>query len=369
MAKKAHGDKGMVVGKVRRVSSDSGLGDRIRPADGVHWEGYTHRQMWDMIMRSNPDDLFARVEQWRTVANTLLDRNRALQQRLNTLLDTWHGPAADAAAASQQRLLNWAQETVTRASAVGTQLGNYGNALVSARLRMPQPQHRWAELSFRDGEGANVLDGVPGAHLLLQMASDRLPTAQQAREAKREAVQIMRELEGNAVEAERAMPQFSDAPQTTTGTEPNHQWRPQPTSTLAGPGRPLIQDARPSFDGTTTAQVVGEPVGYGSGQSGGSHPYGRGGADPLAGRAPLGGDHLGVIGKSPLPQAGTPGGSVVGGSATRAAAPGLGGGLMPATAGGRSPEDEDTIKPLADYLEPEDIFMDDRPVSPPVWGV
>jgi hypothetical protein len=242
MSNRAH-NKQAVFGEVIRNTATGGVADRIIPAGGVRWEGYSHRQMWDMIMRSQPDELFRSVDQWRSAAIRLEECNKTLQQRLNTLLVTWQGPAAQAAADSQQRLLNWAQEAATRASTVGTQLGNYGNALVSARLRMPQPQHRWAELDFRDGDGANALDGTAGAHLLLQMLSNRLPTAQQAREAKRGAIQIMRELEANAVEAERAMPQFSNAP-NTTNEGPLHREPPIPRPPLPNPVPPR-PDPRP----------------------------------------------------------------------------------------------------------------------------
>lgn len=345
MGKRAHNDKQTMV------------------SGGVWWEGYTHRQMWDMIMRSKPAELFARADQWRAAADTLVDCNRTLQQRLNALLATWQGPAAAAAAASQQRLLNWAQEAATCASTVGAQLGNYGNALVSARLRMPQPQHRWAELSFRHDEGANVLDGTAGAHLLLQLLSDRLPTAQQARAAKRDAVQIMRELEGSAIEAERAMPQFTTAPPTTAPLRPGP---PHPSYPLPLPGQPPTFDADPpSFDGptliaTTTAQAVGDPAGYGLGESRGFLPHGGGGAA---------GGQVEVSGRGPGMGAGWPGGAVPGGwSAAGTAAAGSGGGFMPGAAGARTDGDKDTEKSLADYIEPDGIFTDNRPVSPPVWG-
>lgn len=367
MGKRGHNDTHAVVGEVHGSPSAGGLGS----LSGVWWEGYTHRQLWDMIMRSNPAELFARADQWRTAAGKLVDCNRTIQQRLDALLATWRGPAAEAAAASGKRLLDWAQEAATSASTVGTQLSNYGNALVSARLRMPQPQHRWAELSFRGGEGANVLEGTAGAHILLQLMSDRLPTAQQARAAKRDAVQIMRELEQSAIEAQRAMPQFTSAPQTTNEASPHPvpHFPPYPSSS---PGQPPIFDVQPSFDGTapiatTTAQAVGDPAGYGSGDSRGFPSPGGGG---YGGGGQIGGGYgaggpVGAPGRGPAMGAGWLGGVVPGGWSAAGAA-GSGGGFIPA--GARTGGDEDTEKPLADYIEPDGIFTDNRPVSPPVWG-
>jgi hypothetical protein len=352
-----------LVGEVRESRSMGGLDSRVAPTSGVWWEGYTHRQMWDMVMRSTPDELFARVDRWHAVATTLEEGNRLIQQRLNTLLATWRGPAAEAAAASQQRLLDWAQDAASRASAVGTQLGNYGNALVSARMRMPQPQHRWAELSFRKGDGANALEGTAGAHLLLQMLSDRLPTAQQAREAKQEAVVVMRELEGNGVQAEQAMPRFTSAP-TTGSDEPfDPSPRPSPPVDSSTAGRlPTPADTRPAFDGanlSTTAQAVGDPVGHGVGESRGAVPHGGGSA----------GGQPGLIGRGPLAGSGPLGGVTgQGGLAARAAAAVPGSGFMPGPMGARTDGDEDKEKPLADYLKDDGIFTDDRRVSRPVWG-
>lgn len=240
---------------------------------------------------------------------------------------------------------------------------------------MPQPQHRWAELSFRDGEGATVRDGVPGAHLLLQMMSDRLPTAQQAREARREAVRVMRELEENAVEAERGMPSFTDAPPSTTGGPPPAGQRP-----FGAVDPPVPGTAGPSFDGTssgtatpssggtssgtTAARNVGEFVGPGEPRGGPPHggqpaPIGRGGGTP----GEIGGFARGVgVGTGPF------GGAAQGWSPARTAGAGPGGGFFGGPGAARTDGDEDRDKPLADYLEPEDIFTVDGPVSPPVWG-
>jgi hypothetical protein len=50
------------------------------------------------------------------------------------------------------------------------------------------------------------------------------------------------------------------------------------------------------------------------------------------------------------------------------AAMGPGGGFMPGAVGGRSDGDEDREKSVPEYLESDDLFKDDRPVSKPVWG-
>jgi hypothetical protein len=381
MGKHSRDDEPTLIGEVRQGSSINGLTDRVSPTGDVQWDGYSHAQLWDMIMRSKPDVLFTRVAQWHTAAERLADRNKFLQERLNALLATWQGPAAEAAAISQQQLLAWAQDAATRASTVGTHLGDYGNALVSARQRMPQPQHRGAELNFRDGDGAQVRDGVPGAHMLLQLTSDRLPTAQEAREAKREAVRIMRELEDNAVEAEQGMPRFTPPPPATNPApfEPaprqpaGDDWSPSPVQPPAHP-------RKPPFDATPYSTTTAQTVGYGTSEPPGVLPHGGGtpGGQPgLLGRAPVtGGGLLGVggevgalgrglgVGTGPLGGAG----QSLSAPSARPTATGLGNALLPGPTGTRTDGDEDRDKPLADFLEPDDIFGDDRPASPPVLG-
>jgi hypothetical protein len=118
----------------------------------------------------------------------------------------------------------------------------------------------------------------------------------------------------------------------------------------------------PSFDATTTAQAVGDPAGYGSSEPRGSLPHGGGAA----------GGQVGVLGKGTATGPGSLGTTAPGAAAARATAAGLGSSVMPgavpATAGGRGGGDEDTEKPLADYLDGDELFKDDRPASPPVWG-
>ena len=377
-----------VIGTAHRESAVGGIHDAGIPVGDVRWEGYSHRRMWDMIMRSRPRGLFARADRWRAAADLLVEQNKFLQRKLNTLLATWQGPAAEAAARSQQALLDWAQEAATRASTVGIELGNYGNALVSARMRMPQPQQRAAELAFRDGDGAQVRDGTAGAHLLLQVLSDRLPTEQQAREAKWDAVRIMRELENDAQQAERAMPRFSAAPRTTNDAAPSPTPVPPGAvpAPLPGPA-PAPMPGPADVDGvvpaTTSAQAFGQPTAAGAGEfrgtltppgvgpgSGPGDVVGRGGspwgAGAGGGAAP--GGVLGAPGRGGLPGAGPSGGGAPGGTGGRAAVAGTGGGFVPGAGGAREDGDEDTAKPLADYLEGDDIFTDDRRVSPPVWG-
>lgn len=366
------------------------------PADpsGVRWEGYSHGDMWSMIMRARPDQLFARVDRWRAVAARLVEGNKGLQRELDALLRTWQGPAAAAAATSQQRLLDWAQEAATRADAVGARLGDYGNALVDARARMPQPQHRTAEMRFRDGEEVTVRDGAAGAHMLLQMLSDRLPSARETREAREEAMRVMRELEAEATRAEQAMPQFAAAPKTTNeavpppvwpGTDPDRPWtRPGgPTPGTFPP--PLPEHASPT---TTSAQAAGEYPGRGPNAFPGATPNGPGGQGALSGpgggmltgAGPYGGSGQHQAGahnqNGPRAQGGMAGQGPVPGAkpqpavppSTRAGSAGGMNGFVPGGAGARADGDEDREKPLAAYLEADELFKDERPVSRAVWG-
>jgi uncharacterized protein YukE len=352
-------------------------------ADGVFWEGYSHQEMWGMIMRSRPSELFERVDQWQQVAKKLEAYNKLLQEELSKLLTTWQGPAAAGAAASQQKLLSWAQDAATRASTISTQLANYGNALVDARMRMPQPQHRQAELDFRADEGTKVQDGAVGAYKLLQLNSDRLPTELERREAKNEAVRVMQRLERDATAAERAMPRFSAPPSVTAAPDPAppdspRPGAPQPPALPPSPDPQMPPSAAPpgsppGFQTTPAAAspaVPGTGLGPGVPDSGGRPPYG-GGVGPL-GNGPwsAGPFHggTGVLGERPAAGLGQV--TKPGGASAMPVRPGTAGhapGLMPGPASARS--DEDKEKPLADYLEgPGDVFSVDQPAYPPVLG-
>lgn len=77
-----------MIGRVREGATVGG----VTPASGVRWEGYRHAELWDMIMRSKPDELFARVDRWHAIADKLAECNEFLQKRLNVLLTTWRAP-------------------------------------------------------------------------------------------------------------------------------------------------------------------------------------------------------------------------------------------------------------------------------------
>jgi PPE family len=363
----------------------------------VRWEGYDHRELWNMIMDARPDDVFDRHYRWVGLGENLIEVNRTVQAELNRLFQTWQGTAAMSAALSNTRLLQWSQETAEITQRIGQDLGTYGNALVEARKRMPQPRHVVVENDFLAGRGATVWSGPENAFTLVQLLSDHRATYQQRAEAKQRAVEVMQTFEADAVQVKEQMPAIPPAPNIVRPAPPGHQ-EPPPDPPGPGPGGHGIG---PLPSPTTAASVGGVGAGgaggygdvaagyggaggyggaaaggygaggygaggygaggdgYGAGRFGGGSGHGFGGA--AGGAAGRGGAHGQAFDAAPAAAARGGGGNPA------AAGRGGAGMLYPPVAGGVRDDDEE--KPLAPYLVDDDgLFDDERTVAPPVLG-
>ena len=369
----------------------------------VRWDGFTHRHMWNMVMDAHPDQVFERHREWREVGSTLIEANGTVQESLNGLFTTWRGSAAITAAMSNTDLLAWAQEAAETTQEVGEQLGLYGNALVRARMQMPQPRHTDAERAFRAGDGAEVLDGPENSYVMMQLADDNLYTSQERREAKQRAVEVMQTFERESLRVEDRVNESYTPPPFTAPAHGGSQWVEVPTNSLTpqpGPGG-YPSPAPPSGvgagvgapAGTTAAGATpGFPVpgvngpgglgGYGPGGfgalpgagSGSDSVYGgRGfGAGPLAGAGGPGGTGgaAGAMGRGMAGMAGNAAAAEAAAARGAAGAGGRGGGMMyPPMGGAGAGGDEDREKRVASFVvADDDLFDDDRPVAPPVFG-
>jgi hypothetical protein len=384
----------------------------------VRWDGFSHRHLWNMIMDARPDDVFDRYDRWTRLGEELKTVNTAVQQQLNSLFGTWQGAAAMGAGQANTRLLQWSQDAAETTQRVGEELGNYGNALVEARKRMPQPRAMDAEQDFRAGEGTSGWTGPENAYLWLQLMSDHQATARERTEAREGAIEVMRTFEAAAVRVDRevAGQPVYDTPPPAVDTG-NVYVMPTPTP---GPGdngivvSPPGQYEAPVTTGTAGHQGgpgggpggTGGPGGaYGPGAGPGGGPGGSGGYGPgVGGRfgvpggpggAGAGAGRFGAGGHVPGGGAGgvgagaagrgvgygaLPGGSAAAAEAAAARAAGAGGagaagrgagmgGMYPPVGGGMSSGDDDTEKRVAPYLvDADDLFDDDRTVAPPVFG-
>lgn len=297
-------------GQVEHVIASIEL-DGPQPLGSVRWEGFTHRHMWNMIMDARPDDVFERYERWNRLGAELIEVNAVVQQQLNTLFTTWQGTAAMGAGASNARLLQWSQDVAETTQNIGEQLGTYGNALVEARKRMPQPRAMTNEQDFRAGDGTSGLTGQENAYLWFQLMSDHQATAAEREEARQGAIAVMQTFESDAVQVER---EVSSRP---------YEWTPQAVDRgyglVAGPeptpdydGGILLPQDSTTPAGTTPAGTA--PVGVGSGPPGYGGPGGPGGVSGPGGSGP-GGGGSGPGGYGPGGGAGSPGYVAPGGGA------------------------------------------------------
>lgn len=360
----------------------------------VRWEAFTHRHLWNMIMDAHPDEVFERHREWRELGRTLVDVNTTVQTELNTLFVSWRGSAAVTAAISNTNLLAWAQEAAETTQEVGEQLGNYGNALVEARKRMPQPRPVDAERAFHSGDSVEVLNGPENAYVLMALLDDNQYTDRQSREARLQAIEVMRAFEVDARRVETQVDQSYGTPPPTAvtgggGITPAVPPPPVPLPPSGGP--PPGVPPSPAYPGSpaTTSQQGAGPVATGSGVSGpaGIGGFGTGALGGAAAGAGAGADAVyggrglaGAVGAGGGPGAmgrgigGLPGGAAAEGAAARGAAgaaggSGRGGMLYPPMGGGLGARDDDQEKRLAAYVvADDDLFDDDRPVAPPVFG-
>lgn len=356
----------------------------------VRWEHFSHRHMWNMIMDARPDDVFERHHEWRDLGRRLVEVNTAVQGQLNTLFTTWRGSAAMTAALGNTSLLAWAQDAAEITDEVGAQLGVYGNALVEARRRMPQPRPVDAERAFRSGDGVEVLSGPENAYVLMALLDDNEPTARRSREARQQAIEVMRAFETDANQVATEVDQAYATPPVAADPDGGNDWAEVP-SPVPGPSPgppPPAWSADQGGPATTTQQGAAGSGHPGSGSAGAAGPggFGAGGLGGLGGAAAGGGADQAYGGRGFGPAAGVRGPHGPGGpgrgfgglagqaaaaeaAAARGAGGARGGGMLYPPVGGAAGRDEDREKPLASYvMADDDLFDDDRVVAPPVFG-
>jgi hypothetical protein len=368
----------------------------------VRWDGFDHRHLWNMVMDARPNDVFDRYERWTKLGARLTEVNEAVQGTLNTLFGSWRGAAAGTAALGNTGVLNWAQEAAETIQRAGEQLGHYGNALVDARNRMPQPRHVYYERSFRAGDGATVLNGPENIYTLLQLADDQMYTLRERREAKQRAVEVMRVFEADAIDVSQRLETIPALQGSNNPDGDQSQVPVPPLDQSQGQGRQPFPLPVPDGDSAAwTAAAGANPTRAGTGAGAGTGGYGLGAgglgagglgaggfgvadptADPVYGGRGLGGrsGSRGVAAGARL--AGRGAGALAGQGAaaeaaaarggaagTRGGAAGTRGGAFCSPGSGAGGRDDDRDKPLAPFLVADgDLFADDRRVAPPVIG-
>jgi hypothetical protein len=227
--------------KAKRVRRVKAVNNREATFGKIHWNCYEHRELWDMVQSANLSTLGGQADQWTGLARNVRETTEDVDQLVRKLLQSWRGPSAAQAADSVQQLTAWAATAGEHAEHIGAGLSTYTSAIDEAQRRMPEPVHYWAERWFKQGYAVKRLDGPEGAYMLDELLDDKLPTKQEADDAKAAAVRVMEQYESASHDVRhRLPPAFDTAPQVSTVTADSVA--PEP------PGGPPVVDHDPGFE-------------------------------------------------------------------------------------------------------------------------
>ncbi|MEC3976722.1 PPE domain-containing protein [Amycolatopsis sp. H20-H5] len=364
--------------KTKRVKRIQARNETEAAFGTIHWDGYQHRELWDMVKSAEPAVLGEHAHRWAELAKGVDTATADVRTTVQKLLLSWRGPSAVQAAESVHRLTDWASDAGEQARHIGDGMDVYTAALTEARRSMPEPVHYYAERWFRDGRAVTALNGQSGAYMMDELLDDKLPGKQQMDDAKARAVRVMEQYEDASKGVRhRLPPMFGTAPQVTARV-PDEPPRAVVVVPIGGPlpGDPDPRDrapgpvpqpgpspvaGRPGYDdGTYAASAVpGELSGVG-GQAGSGVNGLNGGGVPGAADALDDGARSGR-GFGGGPAAGGFGPGQAGGARA-----GMGGfGMMPPGAGARREDDEEHHDR---YAVGHDLLDDLPPAYPPVFG-
>ncbi len=363
----------------RKATAQKKLNRQASRFGKVNWDAYQHDQLYDMIMKAKPENMYARAEQWQTLASKIDGTTGRVQQIMENVMGAWQGQAAVSSAESNSRLMQWAGDASTTAGTIAQSMATYTEAVERAQRHMPEPSFATAERNFRDGYTVTGTGGPSTAILLKQLVSDGIVSHQEDKARKAEAVQVMETYEAQSKDVHDTMPGFTPVAPTTHDVEP---WTPQadddsgssPASPGARPGSRGVGAGggvgAAGNSGTSAAGFVapsaggpgGLPGGAGSGAGGlpgfggGLGSLGSGGSEVIR-NSP----GFGVAGMGGVPGRGGFGGALAGGRG--AGGPGMFGGAP----GGHANGEEDK-EHKNKYDEGMDFFDDLPPAYPSVFG-
>jgi uncharacterized protein YukE len=337
----------------------------------VNWDAYQHDQLFDMIHRANVGDMSSRAAQWSTLAGKIEATTSDVQRVMERLMGAWRGQAAVSSAASNTRLMQWADTASQTASKIADGMSSYTEAVGRAQARIPDPAFATAERNFRDGYTVTSTGGPSTAILLNQLLSDGMVSHEEARARKAEAVQVMESYEAQSKDVHDTMPHFSaNEADINPGGEtwsPSPDWTPDPApgqtppvgSTGGNSSTTASSFVNPALTGGGT--TTGAPGGTGYG--GGLGSLGSGGSDIIRNSPGFGGSG-GLAGIGGVPGRGAVGAAGVVNGARGAGGPGAFGG-MPFGHGAQGEEDKEHRNKYDEGMD----FLDDLPPAyPPVFG-
>ncbi|MQA08362.1 MAG: PPE domain-containing protein [Pseudonocardiaceae bacterium] len=337
-------------------------------ASEIDWMTYPHYELYRM--GSNGVDVAGANNvsvQWAKIGQRLEDVAAELKRAIDGSADGWQGPAADRAREIVQRLITWTQETGDTAGDVANCVLLEADYAQQMRDEIPPPPimplRKQPQPAQSDGGTTPMSAG--DFETAPDIVADPTQDRQSAREAHRQAAEVMQRFQRNSNELSGGIPRFA-SPKGDHGilVSPDD---PQPHP------RPRPEDTGPS---TTTPSSVGTGPGVGAGA--GAVAGGAGAAGAAAGLGAgvaagmRSGSDTGQLAAGGQTGAGEAGAAAARSGKSGATGAGAGRGMMggvPMGGAGMAGRGGDEDRKRAGYLEEDDdIWKVDGKVVPPVIG-
>lgn len=198
----------------------------------TNFSQYSHEQLYTMLFASDPDTVDEAAGIWDTTGKGLHDKANDLQKQLSGFKDKWQGGAAQQYQTMITDLAEGIRTVADTAFAMRDLTHDAGEALVTARAKMPKPvnvpQVSPSVMSLATTQIQVQADTPPQvvAQMQQQQAAaisqvrDQQAAVQASNAAHAEAVMVMQALAGDYTTAQDSIPPSPNAEQVPSGTAP-----------------------------------------------------------------------------------------------------------------------------------------------------
>ncbi|KWW98125.1 hypothetical protein TH66_22995 [Carbonactinospora thermoautotrophica] len=158
----------------------------------------SHDELYAMIKDADPGTLREAERRWRAVADRLQNLAADLRSQAAGLQHSWSGQAADQFQGVAAQVAERTRSLGEKAATVSTAMRTAGDALETAKARMPEPPSDWERSLVSAGKMADKYGFVGGVAGFLggKLAGEAAEAKQAEFEQKRrEAVQVMEQLD------------------------------------------------------------------------------------------------------------------------------------------------------------------------------
>jgi uncharacterized protein YukE len=226
---------------------------------------YSHEQLYTMLFASDPATVGDAADIWDTTGKGLHDKANDLQSQLSGFQDKWQGGAAQQYQSMISDLAEGIRKVADTAFAMRDLTHDAGEALTTARARMPKPvtvpQVSPSVVSLATTQIQVQADTPP--QVVAQMRQQQSAAIAQVRDqqsavaasnaAHAEAVMVMQALAGDYTTAQQSIPPSPNADQVPSGTTPTTT-----QSDSRGVSAPIVSS---SWVNTATGTTITLPAG------------------------------------------------------------------------------------------------------------